>query len=579
MPKLITGLLLLPLCLFSQGRHESVRRMNNIVNMMDEASRLNYTWYYDAVQLAEALYKSKDKLNPNYFYSSQGAHSGAVYYTGMEKAFRFKELKPDAEGRLPSYMADLIPWLEEKEQVLSILHKPHKSIAALDSLVYRYIAYTDSLYTVHNRLADYVTAKSYTSDPQFSKAKAILKQQETWFEACHNMSKELAEAMQHLYAKNFPLNKSHAALQPALKEMHLTTDLLNDWQNTLYKGDFSLNTHYDTLLRQLNKTALGKDSLYLYNTRGYGQKYNGWWPHSRYRSFFSMLQSTVYWYSTATYSKEPYLKPELVRYNNFIGGYDTGMEYYNRFIELFDGKLQAVESSCCLSISEIDTAQNVVLKKPRLLFRFAYVDVQKQTEPSAPLTNTTTAHPLNDAQRIQKALPHHLVYLLDASSSMNEQNRLPALKTQAKYLVGLQRQSDRISLVSFASHAHVILPDRPCIQKSGIYAKIDQVAGLGSTNVSEGIAKAAQLADSCKLKEGITKILLFTDGAFTLTKADKKVLKSLQAKNIGFCIVYLGHTQKAIEEELKKICEKVNGRYYSANDTGLKEVLVKEASE
>jgi hypothetical protein len=34
-----------------------------------------------------------------------------------------------------------------------------------------------------------------------------------------------------------------------------------------------------------------------------------------------------------------------------------------------------------------------------------------------------------------------------------------------------------------------------------------------------------------------------------------------------------------VEEELKKICEKAKGRYYSAYDSNLKEVLVKEASE
>lgn len=571
----------LPFCFFSQGRNESVRRLNDIVSMMDEASRLNYTWYYDAVQLAKALYRSKDKINPNYFYSSRSTNSGAAYYTGMEKAFCFKELKPDSKGYLPSYMVDLIPWLEEKEHVLAMLHKPHRSIAETDSFVYCYIRCIDSLYASHNRLTDYVSSKAYLADAQFTKARAILKEQEICFEACHEASGALASAIQQLYDKAFPPNKSHGPEQLAEKEMRLTIDLLDEWERTLNKGNLSQNNRYDSLLRQLNKTALARDSLYLYNTRGYGQRNNGWWAHSRYRSFYSMLQSTVFWYKTASYDKDSFLKKELVRYNGFINGYDAGMEYYNRFVNLFDGKSMLAESSCCLSPSEVDTATNVFLKKPRLLYRFATVDVDATEANSASIANSKSddADVQSDAELIRKAAPHHLVYLLDASSSMNEPDRLPELKTKVKYLVKLQRPGDRITMVSFASHAHVILKDKACIQKPAIYSSIDGVSALGSTNISEGLAKAIHIADSCSLKEGITKVLLFTDGAFSLTKADKKLLESLPKNNIGFCLVYLGHAQKSVEEELKKICEKAKGHYYSTHGSSLKEVLVKEASE
>jgi Mg-chelatase subunit ChlD len=577
--RLILFLCLFPASVFSQGRNESVRRLNDIVSMMDEASRINYTWYYDAVQLATAVYRSKEKINPNYFYSSRTSNSGLAYYTGMEKAFRFKELKPDSKGYLPSYMIDLIPWLEEKEHVLEMLHKAHQSTASIDSVVYRYIRCTDRLYASHNRLTEYVSSKVYLEDAGFAKAKAILKEQEVDFEACHHASGALAIAMQQLYNNSFPPGKSHAPEQLAEKEMRLTVELLDDWERTLAKGDLSQNLRYDSLLRQLTTTALSKDSVYLYKTRGYGKRNSGWWAHSRYRSFYGMLQSTVYWYKTARYNKEPFLKPELVRYNGFINGYDTGMEYYNRFVDLFDGKSMIVESSCCLSPSEIDTAANVFLKKPRLLYRFAAVDANETETRENTVKQGDKPDVLTDAERIAKAVPHHLVYLLDASSSMNEPDRLPELKTEVKYLVKLQRPADRISMVSFASHAHVILQDKACLQKTAIYSSIDRVTALGSTNISEGIAKAVHLADSCRLKEGITKVLLFTDGAFSLTKADKKLLQSLEKSNIGFCIVYLGHAQRSVEEELQKICEKARGRYYNAHARDLKEVLVKEASE
>lgn len=572
----LLAVVFLPLGLFAQGRNQSVRMLNDVVSMMDEASRLNYTWYYDAVQLAEAIYKSKDKLNPNYFYSSGSDHRGTIYYTGIEKTFRFKELTPDSNGRLPSYQADLIPWLSEKEHVSNLFNKKHGSIAATDSLVHAYIAQTDSLYVAHNRLVRYIDKRLYLEDPEFAKGKAILREQEACFETCHRISIRLSKAMKELCERAFPPNKSHAPEQRAEKEMQLTIQLLDNWRTALDSGNSSQNSRYDSLMRQLNRSGLAKDSLYLYGTRGYGQKNNGWWAYGRYRSFYGMLQSTAFWYKTATYNKEPYLKSALVRYNGFLNGYNTGVEYYNHFIDLFDGKTMAVEASCCLSASEIDTAQNVYLKKPRLLHRFAYNETYETTPPAHDqgFSNRDT-----DAKRIAAALPHHLIYLLDASSSMNEPGRLPELKTQANYLVSLQKSSDRLSVVSFASQAHLILSNQPCEPKAAIYAAIDRISALGSTHISDGISKAVLLADSCRMKGGVTKVLLFTDGAFTLNKADRKHLTSLHEKGIGFCIIYLGHAHAKIEEELLKICKNANGRYYSAYRSNLKELLINEATE
>lgn len=567
-----------PTGLLAQVRNDEVRRLNDVVAMMDEASRLNYTWYHDAVQLAEAMDESRTSINPNYFYTSRSSNKTAVHYTGIEKAFRFKELVPDGKGYLPAYMADLIPWLEKRERVLAAQQKPHVLTSELDALIARYILSTDSLYAAHNRLCHYVTEKAYLNDASFSGAKAILRDQEQRFETCYQASQRLSVAIQSVFERRFPPNKSHSPEQRAEQEMRRSTNLLDDWQQCLAKGDASRNARYDSLLRQLNREAMAKDSLYLSSTRGYGQLHNGWWAHSRYRSFYSMLQSTVYWYAGSRQRSEPYLKDELVRYNGFINGYNTAMEYYNRFVDLFDGRHMALESSCCLSPAEIDTAQNVWLHKPRLLHRFAYVDTSQPNHAAEPADQKTAAVG-DDVERIGRALPHHLVYLLDASSSMNEPDRLPELKAQVKYLVRLQRPADRLSIVSFASHAQVVLRDKACTPKPGIYASIDALHALGSTNISEGVTRAVHIADSCRLSNGVTKILLFTDGAFQLRKADLRLLRTLQGKQIGFCLVYLGHAQHSTEEELRKICGKLNWRYYSAYQVNLKEILIREASE
>ncbi len=572
--------LFLPVLIFSQERNEKVRHLNAIIELMDEASRLNYTYYYDAVQLARGVYKSSKEVNPGYFYSSRGQHSGAVYYTGMEKAFRFKELTPDANKRLPGYMADLIPYLEEKEKALLWLKKPHPGFdKAIDSVLLEYITKTDSLFYYNSLLSDYVATKTFTTDAKFTVAKKILKQNETSFINCQKASEALYDVIEKFYLKDLPLNKSHQVVQQAEKELKLTINLFDTWQKELAVGNNSNNSKYDSLMRHLNAVGLSKDSVYLYKTRGYGSQNNGWWAHSRYRSFYSMMQSTIYWYKTERYNHEPYLKPEYQHYNKFTYGYNSSMEYYNRFIELTDGKKMSITSSCCLSPGDLDTNQNIMLNKPRLLHLFAYVDVKEEDE-TITVKHHSKIENEGDRELIQKAVPHHLIYVLDASSSMTEFGRIDSLKKTTKYLVKLQRSQDHISIVTFASIANVILKNNACNYKSKINAKIDEIEAKGSTNIKDGIFKSSQIVDSCQLKNGITKILLITDGAFKIDKATSKIIKSFKNKKTGFCIIYLGgSSSKKLEEEFKAICKKANGRFYNTNSINLKDILVKEASE
>jgi Mg-chelatase subunit ChlD len=569
-----------PLFFLGQGRHESVRQLNSVIHLMDEASRLNQTYYFDAVQLAKAIYHSKEKINPNYFYTSQSSHGGYVYYTDMEKAFRFKELKPNADKQLPSYMADLIPYLEAKEWVMLQQNKPRpvfeKSIA---DAINRYIILTDSLFLLHSDLANYVADKSYIADPLFAKAKQLLKQHELYFEKCHQASEKLYVLLEHYYQQKLPLNKNHAALQLSEKEMKRTVDLMDVWQTQLYKGNGSQNRNNDSLMRYLNKKGLSKDSVYLYNTRGYSNLSSGWWLHSRYRSFYTMMQSTVYWFYKERYSHEPYLKPEDERYNKFILSYNSSMEYYNRFIELADGKTMIKNSACCLSASEIDTSQNVMLQKPRLLYKFAYVDDEQPNTKQVISIIQDSIHGA-DQELVNAALPHHLVYLLDASSSMNEFGRLNSLKENAGYLVKLQRQTDKISIISFATHAHVILKNEACHNKKSITESIEKIEAVGSTNITDGLLRAIQVADSGKIKDGKTTILLITDGFFKMDKSSYKQLHSLREKGIGFCIIYLGTAHNSYaDEHFKGMMEQANGRFYNINSVHLKEVLIKEATE
>jgi Mg-chelatase subunit ChlD len=573
------------LCLFpywanAQDRNEKVRALNSIVDLMDATSRLNQTYYFDTENLARALYHSRDQLNPNYFYSSR-TRAAAVYYSGIEKAFRFQELKPDAKQQLPEYMADLIPWLEAREKVQLLLkNRKYMALSAVVSqTVMTYIEATDSLFAAHDQLAEYISRRDFENDSSFSVAHRLLHRNSDGFAACREAAVQLYTALETYYVQQLPPHQTHAAVLLAEKELARTLEVLNTWQAELYAGNTAANAVHDAEIRKLNETGLAKDSLYLYRTRGYGHPNSGWWAHTRYLTFYTSMHSTLYWYVSATYSKEPYLQPVAQHYNKFILSYNSCVENYNRFLEIADGKTFAETSSCCLGKTEIDTNQNVLLKKPRLLYQLSWIDPDRPAEITPPVTKDTSVEAVH-REMIRRAVPHHLVYLLDASASMNESDRLSHLKKEAKYLVQLQRAEDRISIVSFATKARVLLHYQSCSDKETIGTEIDRLHAVGTTNITDGVRNAFRIADSSQLENGKTRILLITDGLFELDKPTRKLLRSCPGKNIGFCIIYLGDARSPeLEKQFIEICAQAGGQFYNASSMDLQTILLKEATE
>jgi hypothetical protein len=562
--------------LLSQGRNEQVRELNHIVELMNAFSRCSQDWYFDAVQLQKALHRSSEKINENYFYCSKTQHSGLISYSGIEAAFRFKEITPTAQNQIPAYQSDYLPWLEAKELVLKMLAKPKSNLLSLAPFINTYLASTDSLYLAHAELNTYVSEKKFRTDPQFTEAKRILKSHDHWFNMCYMNSRELDNKLVDYCNFHYPPFQSHKELQQGLQELNLTMNLLTAWERDLYRENLSNNAVYDAKLRILNTEGLKNDSLYLYKTSGYGKLNSGFWLHTRYRTFFTSMQSGIYWFASSKPSSEPYLKKSQQAYNDFVRGYNSVVEDYNDYIEIGDGLTFRKTSSCCLSPSEIDTNQNVLLMAPKLICKFEYSEPPVETN----LKDSTPPGLSPDALLIHNAQPHHLVYLLDASSSMNESGKLTHLKEHARSLVEIQREADRISIVTFSGKSEVLLKSVPCNQKKHIGEKIEHIHAFGQTNIRSGLETVKDLLSSNKLEQGINSVLLLTDGEFPLSDETKILIKELRVKEINIYFVYLG---KALNKKNSRSMERTYSDlgiiFYDTNTVDLKEVLLRIATE
>ena len=124
--------------------------------------------------------------------------------------------------------------------------------------------------------------------------------------------------------------------------------------------------------------------------------------------------------------------------------------------------------------------------------------------------------------------PANLVFLIDSSGSMYEPNKMPLLKSAFHLLVEQLSEKDRVSIVTYAGAVGVVLGPTPGLEQKEkiLAAAIDNIEAGGSTAGGEGIRVAYQLAEDTKIKGGVNRVLLATDGDFNVGITDPKALES-----------------------------------------------------
>lgn len=120
--------------------------------------------------------------------------------------------------------------------------------------------------------------------------------------------------------------------------------------------------------------------------------------------------------------------------------------------------------------------------------------------------------------------PSNLVFLIDASGSMNAQNKLPLLKRSLKLLLDELGDQDRIAIVAYAGAAGEILPSTPATERKRILNALDELEAGGSTAGGQGIGLAYKIATQNLLPDGNNRIILATDGDFNVGPSSRSAL-------------------------------------------------------
>ena len=158
----------------------------------------------------------------------------------------------------------------------------------------------------------------------------------------------------------------------------------------------------------------------------------------------------------------------------------------------------------------------------------------------------------------------NIVFLLDVSESMKSADKLPLLKNGVEMMVNQLTANDRVTIVTYAGNAGIVLEPTPGNQKRKIVNAIRNLNAGGSTNGSAGIQLAYQLAQNNFVEDGTNKVILATDGDLNVGVTSDEALVELiteKAKEGVFLTVLGFGTGNLKDSKLEQLADNGNGMY------------------
>jgi len=184
---------------------------------------------------------------------------------------------------------------------------------------------------------------------------------------------------------------------------------------------------------------------------------------------------------------------------------------------------------------------------------------------------------------LDKVPPSNLVFLIDASGSMDMPNRLPLVKAAFQMMVKNLRAVDTVSIVIYGGAVAVWLQPTSGEEKQKIIKSIEELTAQGDTPGESAIKLAYNVANSSFIKGGNNRVILATDGDFNVGETTEKALEELITfeRQSGVYLTCLGVGMGNFKDsKLETLAKRGNGNYAYLDDIREAEkVLVKEVTQ
>lgn len=182
--------------------------------------------------------------------------------------------------------------------------------------------------------------------------------------------------------------------------------------------------------------------------------------------------------------------------------------------------------------------------------------------------------------KVEELPPKNLVFLIDTSGSMNDENKLPLLKRAFSILTKYLTEKDQVSIVVYAGSAGLVLPPTSGNQKEKILMALERLSAGSSTNGGEGIELAYKVAEEHFISNGVNRVILATDGDFNVGISSEGELVRLieEKRKSGIYLTVLGFGMGNYKDSrMEKLADKGNGNYaYIDNFREARKVLVEQ---
>ncbi len=173
----------------------------------------------------------------------------------------------------------------------------------------------------------------------------------------------------------------------------------------------------------------------------------------------------------------------------------------------------------------------------------------------------------------------NIVFLIDTSGSMFDNNKLPLAQEAFKLLQENLTADDTVSIVTYAGNSQVVLEGAKGSDHEEIEDAIDSLEAWGSTNGEGGINKAYEIAQKYFIKGGNNRVILATDGDLNVGVSSEAGLIDLvkEKKGSGVFLSCLGFGNGNFKDDrMEALADYGNGNYAFIDCTKEAERVLKD---
>ena len=118
--------------------------------------------------------------------------------------------------------------------------------------------------------------------------------------------------------------------------------------------------------------------------------------------------------------------------------------------------------------------------------------------------------------------PLNLVFVIDKSGSMKENNRMELVKRSLELLVDQLREDDQVGIVSFDSSGHIVMESTKGAERWKLREALRQMDPGGSTNAAEGMYLGYEMLSRNYLEGATNRVILASDGVANTGETDQQ---------------------------------------------------------